>query len=122
MLQLISDSNLRHLHLLQNSYSPPGEGVAACSSRAWYSLKHTNPKLKVHLEIDSNAYDAEIVIQLDAPVYSIVYTMPNTKVRKPYIRKAIDSPSYIASIALLCIRVCLCVAAGYLCDRLTDSR
>lgn len=80
VLQLIADSKLRHLHLFQNSYSPPGEGVAACSSKAWYSLRNTNPKMKVHLEIDSNAYDADIVLQLDAPVYSIMYKVPNTKV------------------------------------------
>lgn len=80
VLQLIADSNLKHLHLFQNSYSPPAEGVSACSPKAWFSLRKTNPKLKIHLAIDSNANDCDVVLQQDAPVYSVTYTTPNSKV------------------------------------------
>lgn len=80
VLQLISDSSLKHLHLFQNSYSPPAEGVSACSPRAWFALKKSNPKLKVHLCIESNANDCDVVLQQDAPVYSVCYATPNSKV------------------------------------------
>uniref|UniRef100_A0A336LJA2 CSON011768 protein n=1 Tax=Culicoides sonorensis TaxID=179676 RepID=A0A336LJA2_CULSO len=60
ILQLIADGNLRHLCLYQNRYSPAGDGISACSAKAWESVKKGNPNLKVHLSIDSDSPDAEI--------------------------------------------------------------
>lgn len=81
ILQLIADGSLQHLCLYQNRYSPAGDGISSCSAKAWEGVKKGNPKLKVHLSIDSDSSDAEIVLQINAPVYSIMYSTPNTKVR-----------------------------------------
>lgn len=80
ILQLIADGNLRHLCLHQNRYTPAGDGISSCSAKAWENVKKTNPKLKVHLSIDSDNPDTEIVLQVNAPVYSVLYSTPNTKV------------------------------------------
>lgn len=87
ILQLIADGSLKHLCLHQNRYSPAGDGISSCSAKAWEGVRKGNPKLKVHLSIDSDSSDAEIVLQLNAPVYSILYSTPNTKVRMLFFLK-----------------------------------
>lgn len=82
VLQLITDGSLKHLHLYQNRYTP--DTIAACSARAWTMVAQNNPKLKIHLSIESDNSDAEIIIQPNAPVSSIIYTTPNTKVGNEY--------------------------------------
>lgn len=81
ILQLVADGNLKHLCLHQNRYSPAGDGISSCSAKAWEGVRKGNPELRVHLSIDSDSPDAEIVMQINAPVYSILYSTPNTKVR-----------------------------------------
>lgn len=80
VLTLIADSNIKHLHIIQNRYTPSGITVSPCSVKGWRIVKHDNPNLYVHLRIESTS-NGEIVIQPEAPVRSIIYHTPKTKVR-----------------------------------------
>lgn len=87
ILTLLADSKVRHLHLLQNQYTPAACRIAACTAKAWRTVKRDNPALCVHLRIESApaagadaAATAEVVVQPEAPVVSIVYRTPKTRV------------------------------------------
>lgn len=77
---LLADSRLQHLHLLQNRYTPASVQLSPCSAKAWRIVKRDNPGLKVHLRVESAIGDNEILMQPDAPVYSILYETPKTQV------------------------------------------
>lgn len=75
----MADSKLCHLHLLQNRYTPSSIAITPCSVKAWRLVKRDNPKLYVHLRVESTS-DGEILLQPEAPVYSMTYQTPKTKV------------------------------------------
>lgn len=77
---LLADSKLRHLHLVQNRYTPSSICISSCSEKAWILMKRDNPKLFVHLRVESTN-DGEILLQPEAPVRSIVYQSPKTRVK-----------------------------------------
>ena len=79
VLQLIADSKIRHLYLYQNRYTPESIRIMSCSEKAWEMVKRDNPKLLVHLRIETT-YDTEILLQPSAPVYSLTYESPKTMV------------------------------------------
>lgn len=98
MLLLFADSRLQHLHLLQNCYTPSHRRIESCSARAWRILKRDNPKLMVHLRVESlpvvvsgaggtttataaTAEFSEILWQPEAPVHSVLYIAPGQMVR-----------------------------------------
>lgn len=76
---LLADTKLKHLHLLQNCYTGSYLTISHCSVKAWRILKRDNPKLKVHLRVES-LNDGEVVFQPEAPVYSVTYSAPKTMV------------------------------------------
>lgn len=82
LLLLFADSRLRHLHILQNCYSPSHQRIEACSGRAWRILKRDNPKLMVHLRVESLSATqfSEVLWQPDAPVHSVLYQAPQQMV------------------------------------------
>lgn len=47
VLQLLASTKLKHLHIFQNKYCPTTP--AACSEKAWRSLRKDNPKIQVRL-------------------------------------------------------------------------
>lgn len=71
MLHLISQSNLKHLHIVQNENTP--ETVTPCGARAWLKFKRDASKnLRVHLgAVSKRDMDCDLVIQPEAPVHSI---------------------------------------------------
>lgn len=79
ILTLLADSKVRHLHLLQNQYTPCAARISACSAKAWRTVKRDNPDLCVHLRVESTG-EAEALLQPEAPVVSIVYSTPKTRV------------------------------------------
>lgn len=80
VLMLLADSKVRHLHILQNRYTPSGIVTSPCTAKGWRLVKRDNPNLNVHLRVESTS-DSEILIQPEAPVRSIIYQTPKTKVR-----------------------------------------
>lgn len=91
VLQLLSSTALKHFHILQNKYSPTTP--AACSSKAWKQLRTDNPKIKVHLRIESST-NGDITFQPNAPVYSITYRTPKNRITSEKIIKIVDMYKY----------------------------
>lgn len=79
VLMLLADSKVQHLHLLQNRYTPSNICITACNPKAWRIVKRDNPSLCVHLRVESTG-GADILIQPEAPVYSIMYHTPKAQV------------------------------------------
>lgn len=71
MLQALTDTNLMHLHILQNENTP--KFVLPCSAKAWINFKKRvmTERPKIHL----SAIDCDLLIQPEAPVYSITLEM-----------------------------------------------
>ena len=85
VLILLADSKIQHLHLLQNCYSPASVCIAACNAKAWRIVKRDNPYLHVHLRVEATSGAGYILLQPEAPVYSIMYQTPKTQVYKTYV-------------------------------------
>lgn len=78
-LLLLADTKLKHLHLLQNRYTSTYLSISPCSVKVWRQLKRDNPRLKVHLRVESLG-EGEVVFQPEAPVCSVTYESPKSKV------------------------------------------
>jgi F-box protein 39 len=79
VLQLLANTRLKHFHILQNMYTPTGFKKSACSAKSWKALKDGNPNILVHLRVES-LKSAEVLLQPDAPVYSITHQTPKNQV------------------------------------------
>ncbi|XP_053965282.1 uncharacterized protein LOC129245870 [Anastrepha obliqua] len=90
VLLLLADTKLKHLHLLQNRYTSTYLSISPCTVKAWRQLKRDNPRLKVHLRVESMG-DGEVVFQPEAPVYSITYESPKSKIKTDFILRMVDN-------------------------------
>ncbi|XP_037033542.1 uncharacterized protein LOC119072433 [Bradysia coprophila] len=90
VLILLADSRIRHLHLLQNRYTPSSICIAPCSAKAWRIVKRDNSNLCVHLRVESTK-DEEVLIQPEAPVYSIMYQTPKTQINSTVLLRTVDA-------------------------------
>ncbi|XP_046613304.1 uncharacterized protein LOC124301844 [Neodiprion virginianus] len=85
VIELLGYTKLRHLHILQNRYSPVDSTVQLPKIDAWRKMKANNPHLLVHFELESSkptdfALPVDVALQDGAiPCYSIVMDNPNTK-------------------------------------------
>jgi F-box protein 39 len=91
VLQLLSSTALKHLHIFQNNYSPTTP--AACSAKAWKLLRKDNPRIKVHLRVESSS-NGDITFQPNAPVYSVTYRTPKNRITSEKIIKIVDMYKY----------------------------
>lgn len=78
-VQLLGHTNLRHLHILQNRYTPNDSTIQPVSPRTWRDCKKHNPRLCVHLEVEGPR-EKEILWQRAAPVKSVLYNSTHVKV------------------------------------------
>ena len=70
MLKALINTNLMHLHIVQNQNTPGT--VMPCSAKAWTNFKcMINENPKIHL----TAINCDLLIQPEAPVYSITCKM-----------------------------------------------
>lgn len=91
LLQLLSSTALRHLHIFQNNYSPAT--VSPCSGKAWLQLRGDNPHIKVHLRVES-VKKCDIVLQPNAPVYSVTYRAQKSTITTEKIVAIVDMYKY----------------------------
>lgn len=77
LLLMLSQTRLRHLHILQNRYTPID--IEPMHSSDWKHCAKIHSSLKVHLRIDS-IRERQILWQPGAPVSSIIYKSPNIRV------------------------------------------
>lgn len=96
VLQLLASTSLKHLHIFQNNYSPPTP--AACSDKAWKNFHHDNPKVKVHLRLESSAASAELTLQPCAPVYSVTFRSTKNQITAEKLIRIIDMYKYTLTI------------------------
>ncbi|XP_065200607.1 F-box only protein 39 [Planococcus citri] len=87
VLCLLAETKLRHLHIVQNSYTPTD--VKPISAKAWKLCRKQSPNLRVHLRVESNK-DRSILWQECAPVYTITYTSPKIQVQADVIAQIVD--------------------------------
>ncbi|XP_066597137.1 uncharacterized protein [Prorops nasuta] len=85
ILDLIGYTSLKHLHILQNRYSPKDTTVRMPKRSAWIKMKKNNPYVKVHFEVENQKpTDALLPIEIlehgDIPCHSIVIDSPNTPI------------------------------------------
>lgn len=69
MLWLITDSQIKHLYIVQNENTPAT--AMPCSINAWFKFKRRAKDLRVHLILSSNGEVCNLLIQPKAPIYSI---------------------------------------------------
>lgn len=81
LVQLLGYTNLRHLHIIQNRYTPGEINIRPISGRIWRQCRHLNSSLAVHLEVEG-ARDRDVLWQDSAPVSSILYDSRHIKVQK----------------------------------------
>lgn len=74
---MLSQTRLRHLHILQNRYTPID--IESMHSSDWKHCVKINSELKVHLRIES-IRERHVLWQPGAPVSSIIYKSPNMRV------------------------------------------
>ncbi|XP_012257967.2 uncharacterized protein LOC105687145 isoform X2 [Athalia rosae] len=85
VIELIGYTKLKHLHIVQNRYSPVDSTIQLPKSNSWLKMKLNNPHLRVHFEIESSK-PIDLVLPIDVlsehsaiPCHSIVLDNPNTK-------------------------------------------
>lgn len=76
LLELLGQSSLRNLHILQNKYTEHGKSLGY---RVWKACRAGNPRMRVHLRLEGLC-KKEIIWQPRANVKSIVYDSPYSKV------------------------------------------
>lgn len=77
VLSLLTHTSLRHLHIIQNSYTPTD--MIPVSRRAWLTCKQESPRMQVHLYTKSHA-NQNLIWQESAPVHSILINSPQIAV------------------------------------------
>lgn len=76
LVELLGYTRLRHLHILQNRYTPNDSTIKPASTKAWKVCRQNNPKLMVHLQVES-LKEKQIIWQDGAPVKTILVDSPN---------------------------------------------
>lgn len=94
VLQLLTSTSLKHLHIFQNNYCPVTP--APCSLKAWKLLRLDNPNIKVHLRIESSK-NVDIVLQPGAPVHSVTYRASKNQIKSEKVIEIIDMYKYTLS-------------------------
>lgn len=102
VLLLIGQTKLKHLHILQNRFTPSELVLLPVSGKAWYSCRKANPSLSVHLEVESQR-ERDIIWQERAPVRSIIYDSPLAKVTYVVSNSDLCYFFLLAGIILYCI-------------------
>ncbi|XP_054272004.1 uncharacterized protein LOC128992449 [Macrosteles quadrilineatus] len=87
VIYLLGEIRLRHLHILQNRYTPLD--VTAVGSKCWRDCAKRNPGLKVHLRVESTR-ERHLLWQEGAPVHTVLYSSPQCKLQTDVVTRAID--------------------------------
>ncbi|XP_020291858.1 uncharacterized protein LOC109858731 isoform X2 [Pseudomyrmex gracilis] len=85
VIELLGYTKLRHLHILQNRYSPKDTTIRLPKRSSWVKMRKNNPQLRVHFEIESHK-TTDLLLPIDIlehsaiPCHSIVLDNPNTEI------------------------------------------
>ncbi|GFG34363.1 hypothetical protein Cfor_08971 [Coptotermes formosanus] len=89
LVQLLGHTNLCHLHIIQNRYTPGEINIRPVPGRIWKQCRHLNSRLSVHLEVEG-ARNGNVLWQERAPVRSILYDSSYIKMTSESVLTAID--------------------------------
>lgn len=97
-VELLGYTKLKHLHILQNRYTPNDPGINVTTRKSWKICRKNNPNLSVHLQVES-IKEKTVMFQEGAPVKTILYDSPHTGVNthhfsptiKPYYEQLLAS-------------------------------
>lgn len=89
VVELLGHTQLKHLHIIQNRYTPNDINIRPVSIKSWKECNKNNPKLRVHLQIESNT-EKPLIWQESAPVYAILYNSPHIGVMVNQLVTAIE--------------------------------
>lgn len=84
---LVGLQRLRNLHIVSNAYSQPE--ATPVDYRVWRAARRKCPRLRVHL-VTEGKHKKEITFQTRAPVKSIVYDTPFTRVTQYSVDTVVD--------------------------------
>ncbi|KAL3269333.1 hypothetical protein HHI36_008405 [Cryptolaemus montrouzieri] len=71
-VELLGYTRLKHLHILQNRYTPNDVNIKPVSRKSWKICKQNNPGLRVHLQLES-LKEKPLIWQQCAPAKSVLY-------------------------------------------------
>ncbi|XP_018027591.1 uncharacterized protein LOC108682857 isoform X1 [Hyalella azteca] len=86
LLELLGQSKLRNMHILQNKYTENGRSV---HYKSWKQCRQNNPRLRVHLSTEGSS-KKELYWQQRAPVKSIVYDSPYSKITTTQMLQVVE--------------------------------
>ncbi|XP_060527532.1 uncharacterized protein LOC132702781 [Cylas formicarius] len=89
LVQLLGQTKLKHLHILQNTYTMDDVFVPAVAAAAWKAMRKINQKLNVHLAVESKR-PKRLVWQEGAPVRSVLYDSSHIGMSTEILVKLID--------------------------------
>ncbi|XP_022918109.1 uncharacterized protein [Onthophagus taurus] len=89
VIEMIGHTKLKHLHIVQNRFSPDDIIVKPALEQVWKQCRKNNPTLNVHLELESKK-PKNILWQTGAPVKSILYHTPSMGVEYDSVMSIIE--------------------------------
>ncbi|RZC42746.1 uncharacterized protein BDFB_000327 [Asbolus verrucosus] len=89
VIELLSHTNIKHIHILQNRYTPNDIIIKPVSYKTWKTTRKNSPKLKVHLQIES-LKERALIWQQGAPVTTILYDSPHIRLRGDALMTAVE--------------------------------
>lgn len=75
LIELLGYTALRHLHILQNKYTPNDPTFLGISKKSWKVCRTNNRKLSVHLQLQTTK-EKRLIWQECAPVKTILFDSP----------------------------------------------
>ncbi|XP_019881787.1 uncharacterized protein LOC109609546 isoform X2 [Aethina tumida] len=89
VVELLGNTNLKHLHILQNRYSPDDENINPVSAKVWKQCKKNNPDLCVHLQLEC-VKPKPLIWQECAPVKTVLYNSTRLQLRTDELMTVVD--------------------------------
>ncbi|KAJ8941225.1 hypothetical protein NQ318_015657 [Aromia moschata] len=89
LIELIGFTKLKHLHILQNRYTPYDVIIKPVSPMAWKKCRQNNAGLSVHLQLES-LKEKPLIWQENAPVRTVLYDSPHIRLRADALLTTIE--------------------------------
>lgn len=86
LLELLGNSKVRNMHIVQNKYTENGRSV---HYKCWKQCRASNPRLRVHLRTEGSS-KKELYWQVRAPVKSIVYDSPYSRISTTQMMQVVE--------------------------------
>lgn len=75
VIELLSHTPIKHIHILQNRYTPNDIKFKSVSYNTWKLARKNNPEFRVHLQLESQK-EKDLIWQQGAPVSTVLYDTP----------------------------------------------